>query len=476
MVYTPIDYTLTVLYQYEDTSEAAPTYTETLNVDDAYSVSSPEIAGYTADQLVVEGTMPADDVTVTVVYTPIDYTLTVLYQYEDGTTAAPTYIAFVNEGEEYGVESPQVEGHTPDLTIVSGTMPTEDVQVTVIYAGTDGGGGGAAECAGRVIISEIAWAGTAADRDHQWIELRNLGSEPVDVTGWSLRWRKKQPVEPEDYEWKVVPLAGVLEGAYMTACEWDEREVEEPTVEFTRRDVDELSWEVVTRWEDDESYLSIQRKSDRAISNIDADILFDEVYPYRMPLSFEGDVVELLDAGGQIVDTANAFPSDVPDWPAGELVTYGTMERTDPLGPDAPYNWHTNVGVLTRGRDMTGRPLVASASLVNSEILREIDVFAQLNTVDVSAGAQLQVGLDPTDAPTWQPGWPWVRLTQFDENGEVIVHREPSHTLTGVDADGTRWILIETEGLSIGDYLFWVALDEGKTVLVPVRILSLTGA
>jgi hypothetical protein len=238
-----VDYTLTILYEYEDGTTAAATYIETLNVDDAYSVSSPELAGYTADQLVVAGTMPAADVTETVVYTPIDYTLTILYEYEDGSEAAPPYITFVNEGEEFGVESPGIEGFTPDQTVVTGTMPPGDVTVTVIYAGTEGGGGGAAEeCAGLVIISEIAWAGTAVDRDHQWIELRNLGSEPVDVTGWTLRWRKKEPVVPEDYEWKVLPLSGVLEGAYTTACEWNEREFEEPTVEFLRREVDELSW------------------------------------------------------------------------------------------------------------------------------------------------------------------------------------------------------------------------------------------
>jgi len=40
-----------------------------MNVGDAYSILSPVIAGYTADQLTVSGTMPADDVTVLVVYT-----------------------------------------------------------------------------------------------------------------------------------------------------------------------------------------------------------------------------------------------------------------------------------------------------------------------------------------------------------------------------------------------------------------------
>ena len=37
-----------------------------------------------------------------------------------------------------------------------------------------------------VIISEIAWGGTAAAPTHEWIELYNPGGLPVDLAGWRL--------------------------------------------------------------------------------------------------------------------------------------------------------------------------------------------------------------------------------------------------------------------------------------------------
>jgi hypothetical protein len=40
--------------------------------------------------------------------------------------------------------------------------------------------------AAQVVISEIAWMGSAADSNDEWIELLNRGSESVDVTGWTL--------------------------------------------------------------------------------------------------------------------------------------------------------------------------------------------------------------------------------------------------------------------------------------------------
>lgn len=38
-----------------------------------------------------------------------------------------------------------------------------------------------------VVINEVAWAGTAANSAHEWIELFNNLSDPVDVAGWQLR-------------------------------------------------------------------------------------------------------------------------------------------------------------------------------------------------------------------------------------------------------------------------------------------------
>ena len=61
-------YNLTINYVYENGETASETYTDTLNYLASYNVTSPEITGYKTETTVVEGKMPAHDVTVTVVY------------------------------------------------------------------------------------------------------------------------------------------------------------------------------------------------------------------------------------------------------------------------------------------------------------------------------------------------------------------------------------------------------------------------
>ena len=68
MYYTPQEYTLTILYQYQNGKQAAETYTEVLRAGTDYSVQSPTIAGYHTNTKIVKGTMPSRDVTVTVIY------------------------------------------------------------------------------------------------------------------------------------------------------------------------------------------------------------------------------------------------------------------------------------------------------------------------------------------------------------------------------------------------------------------------
>ena len=126
-------YNLTIHYVYADNTTAAPDHTETVAYNTAYLVESPAITGYTADLAVVEGTMPAQDVEVTVTYNVNSYTLTIHYVYADNTEARPDYTAQVAYGAEYSVESPAIECYTADQLTVAGTMPAQDVEVNVIY-------------------------------------------------------------------------------------------------------------------------------------------------------------------------------------------------------------------------------------------------------------------------------------------------------------------------------------------------------
>ena len=62
------------------------------------------------------------------------YTLTVNYVYKDGSTAAPSKIHNFYEYEPYNVESPQIQGFTPDNAVISGEMPKNNVTKTVTYS------------------------------------------------------------------------------------------------------------------------------------------------------------------------------------------------------------------------------------------------------------------------------------------------------------------------------------------------------
>lgn len=62
------------------------------------------------------------------------YTLTIYYVYENGETAAE-YFQRENllEGDSYSVNSPVVDGYTPDQVVCSGKMPARNVALTVVY-------------------------------------------------------------------------------------------------------------------------------------------------------------------------------------------------------------------------------------------------------------------------------------------------------------------------------------------------------
>ncbi|MBO7651763.1 MAG: T9SS type A sorting domain-containing protein [Bacteroidales bacterium] len=126
-------YNLTIHYVYANNTTAAQDHTETIAFGTEYSVASPAITGYTADIETVAGTMPANDVEATVTYNVNSYTLTIHYVYADNTTAAPDHIETVAFGATYSVESPVLDGYTTDQLTVAGTMPADDVIVTVRY-------------------------------------------------------------------------------------------------------------------------------------------------------------------------------------------------------------------------------------------------------------------------------------------------------------------------------------------------------
>ena len=139
----PAKHTLTIQYQYEDGSQATEPAIRSLAAGDSYEVVSPVLSGYAADKPTVSGTMPDNDLTITVTYTaipptPAEHTLTIQYQYEDGSQAAEPAIRSLAAGDSYEVVSPVLSDYTADKPTVSGTMPDSDLTITVIYTKSSG--------------------------------------------------------------------------------------------------------------------------------------------------------------------------------------------------------------------------------------------------------------------------------------------------------------------------------------------------
>ena len=67
------------------------------------------------------------------------YELTINYLYEDGSNAASAYTGSYNNGATYEVDSPDANkaGYVPEIETVSGTMPTDDLTINVVYYPSD---------------------------------------------------------------------------------------------------------------------------------------------------------------------------------------------------------------------------------------------------------------------------------------------------------------------------------------------------
>jgi hypothetical protein len=181
------------------------------------------------------------------------------------------------------------------------------------------------------------------------------------------------------------------------------------SITIVKNDMDDISWLVLYESEEkDDSHYFLERWHDATVSNVTADLVYDAAPPYNLELSDRGDVIELVDAQGEVVDTANAFESVVDGWPAGNASIFASMERTDPLGPDVAENWHTNQGIITHGSDALGRPLVASAGVPNPMLLDENILFADLPVTEHRVGELLRVGLQLPKVGESAPAGPWI--------------------------------------------------------------------
>lgn len=157
----------------------------------------------------------------------------------------------------------------------------------------------------RVVINEIAWMGTAADANDEWLELYNAGDSAVDLSGWTLQAEDGTP---------KIALSGTI-GA--------------------------------------NGYYLLERTDDTVISDIAADQI------YSGAMGNAGEVLVLRDSTGTERDRVSA-------WYAGNNTTKASMERIDALADGSdPSNWADHVGAAY-GADADGNPINGTPGAKNS--------------------------------------------------------------------------------------------------------------
>ena len=161
-----------------------------------------------------------------------------------------------------------------------------------------------------VIISEVAWGGTAANSADEWIELYNNTAVPITLTNWTLTANDGSP---------SITLNGSIPAG---------------------------------------GFFLLERTDDTAVSDIPADQIFTG------DLNNTSDGLTLHDDGGQVIDSAN---SDGGAWPAGSgSPGYISMERISRTAVPGDGSWVSNDGVTVNGLDANGDPLRGTPKANNS--------------------------------------------------------------------------------------------------------------
>jgi hypothetical protein len=153
---------------------------------------------------------------------------------------------------------------------------------------------------GEVIISEVAWAGTRASPDDEWIELYNTRPWPINITGWRL-----------------INLNGSVDIL--------------------------LSGTIPAN-----GFFLLERGSNQTVSDVPANQI------YSGALEDSNDLLRLRKPDGTIIDTANANGGS---WPAGGGTNSASMERYlsgSTASTDNDFGWLTNTGVVRNGLDAAG--------------------------------------------------------------------------------------------------------------------------
>ncbi len=173
-----------------------------------------------------------------------------------------------------------------------------------------------AKKSGRVVINEIAWAGTSASATDEWIELYNAENSPIDISSWELVSNDNSP-----------------------------------DIIFTEGTIIQAN-----------SYFLIERKDDNTVSDITADLVASFG---QGGLSNSGEMVRLFDSAGTVVDVVGGIGEA---WYFGDSTSKSSMERIDPMVVgNIASNWKSFSGTPVN-KDAAGGLILGTPRAKNSTL------------------------------------------------------------------------------------------------------------
>lgn len=275
--------------------------------------------------------------------------------------------------------SPTIEWTLTDTPTLSPTATVTDPPITISPP--------------WVIISEVAWAGTRASANDEWIELWNPGAADADLAGWTL-------TDGGDI---TVPLSGTLGAG---------------------------------------GFYLLERTDDTTVADVAADRI------YTGALVNSGESLYLIDSSGRTVDTANG---DGGPWPAGSQATAAAMERAG-SGPDSDGGWCSNDAVHRTGTDAAGYPVNGTPRAPFSGVCLEPTRTSTRTPTPTGSGTATPtrtptVTLPPASYPPRsvvinEVAWSGTRA---DANDEWIELWNPGGA--GIDLSG--WMLTDGDDVSV---------------------------
>jgi len=290
----------------------------------------------------------------------------------------------------------------------------------IVIAGlvlTSGGSLANGEASRIVVINEVAWGGTAASPEHEWIELYNTTDDAIDMSGWTLTAVDGEQPSMTIEDGKVIPAQG---------------------------------------------YFLLER-TDEAVSDIEADQVYGD-----LQMDDSGETLELRDVTWGLIATVN---DNGGEWPAGTADPgYYSMERIDSSAADTDDNWASNDGVTRNGLDANGDPINGTPKARNSTVepttaIKLISFTATPGRGTVTLAWETAVEIDTA-------GFNLYRATA--EDGPYIRINDALVPAEGDAVSGTSYSFVDEPGYGLFYYTLEDVDDYGVSTLHgPVEVMVL---